>query len=85
MILADRGATARGEENTCVLLCSRPFSPFAHRGGRVIGTDTLRVLLVLHVSSDGQKREQGSKDNPNVDAHQSTLPPPSASSSTPRQ
>jgi putative ABC transport system substrate-binding protein len=40
------------------------FSPLAHRSGRVIGTDTLRVLLVLQVSSDGQKCEQGSKDNP---------------------
>jgi hypothetical protein len=44
-------------------------------GGRVIGTDTLRILLVLQVSSDGQKREQGRKDNPNIKAHQSTLPP----------
>jgi hypothetical protein len=33
---------------------NHPFSPFAHRGGRVIGTDTLRISLVLHVSSDGQ-------------------------------
>ena len=43
----------------------------AHRGGRVIGTDTLRISLVLHVSSDGQEREQGPEDNPDVNAHQS--------------
>jgi hypothetical protein len=52
---------------------NRFFSPLAHRGGRVIGTDTLRFSLVLHVSSDDQKREQGSEDNPNVKAHQSSL------------
>jgi hypothetical protein len=40
----------------------------AHRGGRIIDTD-LRISLVLHVSSDGQEREQGSKDDPNVKAH----------------
>src|SRR6516165_11272671 len=39
------------------------FSPLADRGGRVIATDTLRILLVLQVPSDGQKREQGRKDN----------------------
>jgi len=47
----------------------------ADRGGRVIATDTLRIVLVLQVPSDGQKREQGRKDNPNINAHQSTLPP----------
>ena len=46
----------------------------ADRGGRVIATDTLRILLVLQVPSDGQKREQGRKDNPNINAHQSTRP-----------
>jgi hypothetical protein len=46
------------------------FSPLAHRGGRVIGTDTLCISLVLQVSSDGQEREQGTEDNPNVNAHQ---------------
>ena len=44
----------------------------AHRGGRVIGTDTLRISLVLHVSSDGQEREQGPEDNPDVNAHVGT-------------
>jgi hypothetical protein len=44
----------------------------AYRGGRIIHTDTLRVSLVLQVSSDDQEREQGSEDNnPNVNAHQS--------------
>ena len=57
----------------------------ANRGGRVIATDTLRILLVLQVPSDGQKREQGRKDNPNINAHQRTLPPafPVNSSATP--
>jgi hypothetical protein len=45
-------------------------SPFARRGGRVIGTDMLCMSPLLHVSSDGQEREQGSKDDPNVNAHQ---------------
>src|SRR3982074_351029 len=44
---------------------------FAHRGVRVIDTDTLlRISLVLRVSSDGQEHEQDSEDNPNVNAHQ---------------
>jgi hypothetical protein len=47
------------------------FLPLAHRGARVIGTDTLRISIVLHVSSDDQEREQGSEDNPKVNAHQS--------------
>jgi hypothetical protein len=46
-------------------------SPVAHRGGRVIDTDTLPISLVSHVSSDGQEHEQDSEDNPNVNAHQS--------------
>jgi hypothetical protein len=32
----------------------------AYRSGRMIDTDTLRVSLVLRVSSDDQEREQGS-------------------------
>ena len=44
--------------------------PFARRCGRVIGTDMLRMSPLLHVSSDGQEREQGSKDDPNANAHQ---------------
>ena len=44
----------------------------AYRGGRIINTDTLRVSLVLQVSSDDPEREQGSEDNnQNVNAHQS--------------
>ena len=44
-----------------------------HPGGRIIDTDTLRISLVLQVSSDDQEHEQGSEDNnPNVNAHQST-------------
>ena len=44
------------------------FSPLADRGGRIIATDTLRILLVLQVPSDGQKREHGRKDSPNINA-----------------
>jgi hypothetical protein len=40
----------------------------AHRGGRIIDTD-LRISQLLQVSSDNQQREQGSEDNPNVNAH----------------
>ena len=40
----------------------------AHRGGRVIGADALRISALLPVSRDGQEREQGSEDNPNVNA-----------------
>ena len=43
----------------------------AHRGNRVIDTDTLRISPLVQVSSDGQEREQDSEDNPNIDvAHQ---------------
>jgi hypothetical protein len=42
----------------------------AHRGGRIIDTDTLRIFSVVQVSSDGQEREQDSDDNPNINAHQ---------------
>ena len=42
----------------------------ARRGGRVIGADVLRISALLRVSRDGQEREQGSEDNPNVHAHQ---------------
>jgi hypothetical protein len=48
------------------------FSPLTHRGGRVIGTDTVGISLVLHVSSDDQECEQGGQDNPNVNAHSSS-------------
>jgi hypothetical protein len=39
------------------------------------GTDTLRISVVLQVSSDDQEREQRSEDNPNVNAHQSSPAP----------
>src|SRR6516165_11382050 len=42
----------------------------AHRGGRVIGAGALRISVLFRVSRDGQEREQGSEDNPNVHAHQ---------------
>jgi hypothetical protein len=48
------------------------FSPVAHRGGGVIGADALRISALLPVSRDGQECEQGSEDNPNVNAHQSS-------------
>ena len=48
------------------------FSPMAHRGGRAISADALRISALLRVSRDGQEREHGSEDNPNVNAHQSS-------------
>jgi len=36
---------------------SRSYSPLARRGDRVIGTDTLRISVLLQVSSDDQERE----------------------------
>ena len=33
----------------------------AHRGGRVIGADALRISALFRVSRDGQEREQGSE------------------------
>jgi hypothetical protein len=51
---------------------SQIVSPVTHRGGRVIGTDALRISVLLHVSSDNQEREQGREDNPNVNSHQSS-------------
>src|SRR5262249_13106801 len=47
------------------------ISPVTHRRGRLINTYSRR-LLVLHVSNDDQEREQGSADNPNVNAHVGT-------------
>src|SRR5215472_6413877 len=46
-------------------------SPPAHRGGRVIGTDALRILVISQESSAGEESNQDNKDNPNIDAHQS--------------
>src|SRR6516165_3600695 len=48
------------------------FLPPAHRGGRVIGTDALRILLISREPSDGQERNQDNEDNPNINAHQSS-------------
>jgi|RhiMetdeSRZDD1v2_1073273.scaffolds.fasta_scaffold165620_3 hypothetical protein len=44
-----------------VIVRQSRFSPMAHRRGRVIYTDSRRFVL-LHVSNDGQEREQGSDD-----------------------
>ena len=52
------------------------FLPPAHRGARVIGTDAMRILLISQELSDGQERTQDNKDNPNINAHQSTPPAP---------
>ena len=42
-----------------------------------MGTDMLRILPMLRVSSDGQEHEQGTEDNPNVEAHRwEPLAPP---------
>jgi hypothetical protein len=48
------------------------FLPPAHRGGRVIDTDALRILLLSREPSDGQKRNQDNEDYPNINAHQSS-------------
>src|SRR5262249_52955358 len=48
------------------------ISPVTHRRGRLIDTYSPR-LLVLHVSNDDQEREQGSADNPNVNAQRGNL------------
>ena len=47
-------------------------SPPAHRSARVIGTDALRILLVSPEPSDGQEHKQDTKDDPNINAHQSS-------------
>jgi len=52
------------------------FLPLAHRGARVIGTDAMCILLISQELSDGQERTQDNKDNPNINAHQSTPPAP---------
>jgi len=52
---------------------AREASPPAHRGARVIGTDALRIVLILREPSDGQERKQDSEDDPNINAHQSSL------------
>ena len=48
------------------------FLPLAHRGGRVIDTVALRILLLSREPSDGQERNQDNEDNPNINAHQSS-------------
>ena len=48
------------------------FLPPAHRGARVIGTDALRIVLIVPEPSDGQERKQDNKDDPNINAHQSS-------------
>jgi hypothetical protein len=51
-------------------------SPLAHRSARVIGTDALYILLVSPEPSDGEEHKQDTKDDPNINAHQSSSPPP---------
>jgi hypothetical protein len=47
-------------------------SPPAHRGARVIGTDALRILVISQESSAGEESNQDNKDDPNINAHQSS-------------
>jgi hypothetical protein len=47
-------------------------SPLANRSARVIGTDALRISLILQEPSDGQERKQDSEDDPDINAHQSS-------------
>ena len=51
------------------------FLPPAHRGARVIGTDAMRIMLILREPSDGQEHKQDGEDNPNINAHQSSPAP----------
>jgi hypothetical protein len=51
------------------------FSPLAHRGARVVGTDAMRIMLILREPSDGQEHKQDGEDNPNINAHQSSPAP----------
>jgi len=44
----------------------REVSPRAHRGAWVIGTEALRIVLILREPSDGQERNQNNKDDPNI-------------------
>ena len=50
----------------------REVSPRAHRGAWVIGTEALRIVLISREPSDGQERNQNNKDDPNINAHQSS-------------
>ena len=54
----------------------REVSPRAHRGAWVIGTDALRILVTSREPSDGQERKQNNKDDPNINAHQSSTESP---------
>ena len=47
-------------------------SPPAHRGARVIRTDTLRFMLISQEPRGGQERKQDSEDDPDINAHQSS-------------
>src|SRR6516225_610179 len=67
-----RAQTYARETRRCV---KREASPPAHRGARVIGTDALRIVLILREPRDGQERKQDSEDDPNINAHQSSLRP----------
>ena len=58
---ADRSAEREGQS-----------LPPAHRGARVIGTDALPIVLIVPEPSDGQERKQDNKDDPNINADQSS-------------
>src|SRR5262245_12465268 len=59
-------------------------SPLAHRSARVIGTDALDILLVSPEPSDGEEHKQDTKDDPNINAHQSSTPAPFVPADTQR-
>src|SRR5262249_37869352 len=60
----------RGSKRRCV---TREL-PLTHRGARVVGADALRISLILQETSDGEEHKQDSEDDPNINAHQSSLP-----------
>ena len=59
-------------------------SPLAHRSARVIGTDALDILLVSPEPSDGEEHKQDTKDDPNINAHESSAPAPFVPADTQR-
>ena len=59
----------RGSKRQCV---KRKAHRPTHRGARVIGVDALHIVLISPEPSDGQERKQDNKDDPNINAHQSS-------------
>src|SRR5262249_42237831 len=65
--------SARPRDTPTKNMARHCFLPLALRSARVIGTDALRLVLTLREPGDGQKRKQDSEDDPDINAHQSSL------------